>query len=73
VCAIEAQFCAPIDTGKLRDEIPSAKQREHVLPLYMELAAFESHFGLPATDKPRFIIMNKSGRVSKAECLGEAC
>jgi hypothetical protein len=68
-----APFGKAFASGKLRAEIPSAMQREHVLPLYMELAAFESHFGLPPTDKPRFIIMNKSGRVSKAECLGQVC
>ena len=58
--------------GKLRAEIPSVTQREHVLPIYMELAAFESLFGLPPTDKLRLINMSKSGMVSKVEYLGQA-
>lgn len=63
-------FGKALASGKLRAEVPSATQREHVLPIYMELAAFESLFGLPPTDKLRHIIMNKSGMVLRQECWG---
>jgi hypothetical protein len=68
-----ARFGKAFASGKLRAEIPSASQREHVLPLYMELAAFESLFGLRPTDKLRLVVMNSSGAISESECLGPVC
>lgn len=59
--------------GKLRAETASAAQREHVLPLYMELSAFEHLFGLPLTDKLRLITLDTSGTISVTECLEQAC
>lgn len=60
-------------SGKLRAEIPSASRREHVLPLYMDLAAFESLFGLRPTDKLRLVVMDSSGTISERGCLGQDC
>lgn len=67
------RFGKAFATGRLRGEIHSAVQREHVLPVYMDISDFEQHAGLGPSRSLRRITVNSAGDISGVDCLGTDC
>jgi hypothetical protein len=61
------------EAGRLRGEIETADWREKVLPVYMEISAFERIAGLVPSDRLRLIRVNEAGAITRIECLGGDC
>lgn len=64
------RFGRAFDAGRLRGEIETAAWRENVLPVYMDISAFERIAGLAPSDKLRLITVNEAGAITRIECLG---
>jgi hypothetical protein len=67
------RFGRAFATGRLRGEIEMAAWREHVLPVYMDISAFERIAGLAPSDRLRLITANEAGAITRIECLGGDC
>jgi hypothetical protein len=67
------RFGRAVEAGRLRGEIETEAWREKVLPVYLDISAFERMAGLAASDRLRLITVNEAGAITQLECLGGGC